>query len=88
MAALRRDLKMSTTAAAMTRSVAAAEDIATPLAEIAAVDRGVSFRKLQMILRGAASAHVPRVRVWRARRAHVMKITGRAVEFAGLSEVL
>jgi len=40
---------MSTTAAAMTRSVAAAEDIATPLATIAAVVRGIGFRKLQMI---------------------------------------
>lgn len=87
MAALRRDLKMSTTAAAKTRSVAAAEDIATPLAEIAAVDRGVSFGKFQMMHRGAASAHVPRVRIWRDKRAHVMKITDRAVELAGLGEV-
>ena len=87
MAALRRDLKMSTTAAAMTRSVAAAEDVATPLATNAAAMRGMGFRKLQMIHRGAASAHGPRVRAWSTARVRVTKVTDVAFWFANLSEV-
>jgi hypothetical protein len=78
---------MSTTAAAKTQSVAAAEDIATPLATIAAIVRGMGVPQLQMMQRGAAFAHVPRVRVWRAVHARVMNITNETVGFASVSEV-
>jgi hypothetical protein len=72
----------------VTRSVAAAEDIATPLAAIAVVVRGRSFQQLQMIHRGAAPAQVPRVRVWRAARARVTKITNDAFGFTSVSDGL
>jgi hypothetical protein len=87
-AALRRQLPMSNTAAAVTRSVAAAEDIGTPLATSAVDSRGIGFRKLQMVHRGAALAHVPRARVWNSARYGVMRATVESFQSTNLSAVV